>query len=141
MWNDHVKAEPTSGLSDLQKDSLLIFQVDILFSLSDRLHNSKTLIYSDLQSLAPQQYMKQVMLFPSNNLQGDEARGRHKAGRSARGQELDDRDAGVQLQVVQHAVAILGPRFFIGSLSGVAGAAAVYPVDLVKTRIMNQRSQ
>ena len=32
-------------------------------------------------------------------------------------------------------------RFFIGSLSGVAGAAAVYPVDLVKTRIMNHRSQ
>jgi len=30
-------------------------------------------------------------------------------------------------------------RFFIGSLSGVAGAAAVYPIDLVKTRIMNQR--
>ena len=38
----------------------MIFQVDILFSLSDRLHNSKTLIYSDLQSLAPEQYMKQV---------------------------------------------------------------------------------
>ena len=35
----------------------------------------------------------------------------------------------------------LAHRFFIGSLSGVAGAAAVYPVDLVKTRIMNQRSQ
>jgi len=33
-------------------------QVDILFALSDRLHNSKTLIYSDLQSLAPEQYMK-----------------------------------------------------------------------------------
>ena len=35
-------------------------EVDILFALSDRLHNSKTLIYSDLQSLAPEQYMKQV---------------------------------------------------------------------------------
>ena len=78
---------------------LLFLKVDILFSLSDRLHNSKTLIYSDLQSLAPEQYMKQVMPFPSNNLLGDEARGGHKAGRSSRGQELDDRDAGVQLQV------------------------------------------
>ena len=39
-------------------------QVDILFALSDRLHNSKTLIYSDLQSLAPEQYMKQVIGHP-----------------------------------------------------------------------------
>ena len=84
-----------------QNIAVVIFQVDILFSLSDRLHNSKTLIYSDLQSLAPEQYMKQVMLFPSNNLQGDEACGGHQVGRSSRGQELDDRDAGVQLQVVQ----------------------------------------
>ena len=68
------------------------------------------MIYSDLQSLAPEQYMKQVMLFPSNNLLGDKARGGHKAGRSSRGQELDDRDAGVQLQVVQQAVAIFAPQ-------------------------------
>ena len=39
-------------------------EVDILFALSDRLHNSKTLIYSDLQSLAPEQYMKQVTSHP-----------------------------------------------------------------------------
>ena len=62
------------------QNSLLFVQVDILFSLSDRLHNSKTLIYSDLQSLAPEQYMKQVMPFSSNYLQGDKARGGHKAG-------------------------------------------------------------
>ena len=101
MWDDHVKAEPTSGLLILKTKLFLFLQVDILFSLSDRLHDSKTLIYSDLQSLAPEQYMKQVMLFPFNNLQGDEACGGHQVGRSSRGQELDDRDAGVQLQVVQ----------------------------------------
>ena len=96
----------------LKTQLFLFLQVDILFSLSDRLHDSKTLIYSDLQSLAPEQYMKQVMLFPSNNLQGDEACGGHKVGRSSRGQELDDRDAGVQLQVfqLQQAVSILGPQ-------------------------------
>ena len=34
--------------------------MEILFSLSDHLHDSPTLIYSDLQNLAPEQYMKQV---------------------------------------------------------------------------------
>ena len=34
--------------------------MDILFSLSSYLHSSPTLIYSDLQALAPEQYMKQV---------------------------------------------------------------------------------
>ena len=84
MWDEHVKAEPTAGSSYHQKpNDLLLLQVDILFSLSDRLHNSKTLIYSDLQSLAPEQYMKQVTLFPSNYLQGDQACSGHKVGRSS----------------------------------------------------------
>ena len=84
MWDEHVKAEPTAGSSYHQKpNDLLLLQVDILFSLSDRLHNSKTLIYSDLQSLAPEQYMKQVTLFSSNYLQGDKACSGHKVGRSS----------------------------------------------------------
>ena len=37
-----------------------MFLVDILFALSDHLHDSRTIIYSDLQSLAPEQYMKAV---------------------------------------------------------------------------------
>lgn len=31
-------------------------------------------------------------------------------------------------------------RFTIGSLAGACGATAVYPIDLVKTRMQNQRS-
>ena len=106
------KLNPLQVCLIIKTKLFLFLQVDILFSLSDRLHDSKTLIYSDLQSLAPEQYMKQVMLFPSNNLQGDEACGGHQVGRSSRGQELDDRDAGVQLQVfqLQPAVSILGPQ-------------------------------
>ena len=95
------KMNPLQVYNWPQNIAVVIFQVDILFSLSDRLHNSKTLIYSDLQSLAPEQYMKQVTSFPSIQFQGDEASGGHQAGRSARGQELGDCHAGVQLQVLQ----------------------------------------
>ncbi len=31
-------------------------------------------------------------------------------------------------------------RFTLGSIAGAAGATAVYPVDLVKTRMQNQRT-
>ena len=31
-------------------------------------------------------------------------------------------------------------RFFVGSLSGLIGAGSVYPIDLIKTRMMNQRN-
>ncbi|XP_076092098.1 electrogenic aspartate/glutamate antiporter SLC25A13, mitochondrial-like isoform X1 [Mytilus galloprovincialis] len=33
-----------------------------------------------------------------------------------------------------------GYRFFLGSIAGATGATAVYPIDLVKTRLQNQRS-
>jgi len=31
-------------------------------------------------------------------------------------------------------------RFSLGSIAGAAGATAVYPIDLVKTRMQNQRT-
>lgn len=31
-------------------------------------------------------------------------------------------------------------RFFLGSIAGAAGATVVYPIDLVKTRMQNQRT-
>ena len=34
-----------------------------------------------------------------------------------------------------------GYRFFLGSIAGAIGAFAVYPIDLVKTRMQNQRSK
>ncbi|XP_066912954.1 electrogenic aspartate/glutamate antiporter SLC25A13, mitochondrial-like [Clytia hemisphaerica] len=37
-------------------------------------------------------------------------------------------------------VAQSGYKFFLGSLAGATGAAFVYPIDLVKTRMQNQRS-
>ena len=35
-------------------------EIDILFSLSAWIHESPTMIYSDLQNIAPEQYMKKV---------------------------------------------------------------------------------
>ncbi len=34
-----------------------------------------------------------------------------------------------------------GYRFLLGSIAGAVGAFAVYPIDLVKTRMQNQRSK
>ena len=31
-------------------------------------------------------------------------------------------------------------RFTLGSIAGATGATAVYPIDLVKTRMQNQRT-
>ena len=33
-----------------------------------------------------------------------------------------------------------GYRFLLGSIAGAVGATAVYPIDLVKTRMQNQRT-
>ena len=107
-------------------------QVDILFSLSSRLHSSPTIIYSDLQSIAPEQYMKQV------------------TGRLVDIKLVDrPEDRNWMIVLLEFAyrfhrhpyLFFVLCRFSIGSVSGVVGAAAVYPTDLIKTRIMNQRNQ
>ncbi|XP_065665065.1 electrogenic aspartate/glutamate antiporter SLC25A13, mitochondrial isoform X2 [Hydra vulgaris] len=43
-------------------------------------------------------------------------------------------------QPLINSIAESGYRFFLGSLAGASGAAFVYPIDLVKTRMQNQRS-
>ena len=93
-------------------------EVDILFSLSDYMHDSPTLIYSDLQNLAPEQYMRQVTKRLIDIRLVDKP---------------EDRNAFIELLEFAY-------RLTIGSVSGVVGAALVYPTDLVKTRLMNQRN-
>lgn len=44
-------------------------------------------------------------------------------------------DRGVGTQVLESAY-----RFFLGSIAGACGATVVYPIDLVKTRMQNQRT-
>ncbi|TRZ02101.1 hypothetical protein DNTS_004795 [Danionella cerebrum] len=54
------------------------------------------------------------------------------AGNAALG---EDASRSVLLQVMESAY-----RFTLGSVAGAVGATAVYPIDLVKTRMQNQRS-
>jgi solute carrier family 25 aspartate/glutamate transporter 12/13 len=75
-------------------------------------------MYSDLQTISPEQYMKQI---------------------TKRLTELhavsSPEDRGVLVQVLESAY-----RFTLGSIAGATGATAVYPIDLVKTRMQNQRT-
>merc|ERR1712038_1692004 len=93
-------------------------EVDILFLLCDLLHHSGKIMYSDLQTIAPEQYMKQI---------------------TKRITELhavsSPEERGFLIQILESAY-----RFGLGSIAGAAGATAVYPIDLVKTRMQNQRT-
>ena len=44
-------------------------------------------------------------------------------------------DRGVMVQILESAY-----RFTLGSIAGATGATCVYPIDLVKTRMQNQRT-
>lgn len=93
-------------------------EVDILFVLCDLLHQTGKIMYSDLQTISPEQYMKQI---------------------TKRLTELhavsSPEDRGVLIQILESAY-----RFALGSIAGACGATAVYPIDLVKTRMQNQRT-
>jgi len=93
-------------------------EVDILFVLCDLLHQTGKIMYSDLQTISPEQYMKQI---------------------TKRLTELhavsSPEDRGVLVQILESAY-----RFTLGSIAGATGATAVYPIDLVKTRMQNQRT-
>merc|ERR1712038_1523750 len=93
-------------------------EVDILFVLCDLLHQTGKIMYSDLQTISPEQYMKQI---------------------TKRLTELhavsSPEDRGVMVQVLESVY-----RFALGAIAGATGATAVYPIDLVKTRMQNQRT-
>jgi len=93
-------------------------EVDILFLLCDLLHHSGKIMYSDLQTIAPEQYVRQI---------------------TKRITELhavsSPEERGFLIGVLESAY-----RFALGAIAGAAGATAVYPIDLVKTRMQNQRT-
>lgn len=93
-------------------------EVDILFQLCDILHQTGRIIYSDLYSIAPEQYFKQI---------------------TTRLAELkavsSPEDRSVFISILESVY-----RFSLGAIAGAVGATAVYPIDLVKTRMQNQRS-
>ncbi|CAG2068891.1 unnamed protein product, partial [Timema podura] len=76
------------------------------------------IVYNDLQSIAPEQYFKHITkrLTEIKAVSSPEERG-------------------IFIQVLESAY-----RFTLGSIGGAVGATTVYPIDLVKTRMQNQRT-
>ena len=93
-------------------------EIDVLFVLCDLLHQTGKVRYSDFVEITPEQYMKQVTkkMMEVKAVSTPEERG--------------------SLMAVLESVY----RFTLGSVAGAAGATAVYPIDLVKTRMQNQRT-
>ncbi|KAL0271221.1 UNVERIFIED_CONTAM: hypothetical protein PYX00_008388 [Menopon gallinae] len=93
-------------------------EVDILFQLCQLLHQTGKVVYNDLQVIAPEQYFKHInrRLAEIHAVSSPEERG-------------------VVIQVLESVY-----RFALGSIGGAVGATAVYPIDLVKTRMQNQRT-
>lgn len=93
-------------------------ELDILFVIVDLLKQTGRVTYVDLQSIAPEQYMKQI----------------HQRLAAAKPPKKPE-DRSILSQIGESAY-----RFALGSVAGAVGATAVYPIDLVKTRMQNQRA-
>uniref|UniRef100_A0A7N6ASC2 EF-hand domain-containing protein n=1 Tax=Anabas testudineus TaxID=64144 RepID=A0A7N6ASC2_ANATE len=92
-------------------------EIDILYQLSGLHSPSGRLNLADIERIAP---LEEGCL-PNNLVESRKAHG--------------DTSRPVWLQVAESAY-----RFTLGSIAGATGATAVYPIDLVKTRMQNQRS-
>ncbi|XP_061548995.1 electrogenic aspartate/glutamate antiporter SLC25A12, mitochondrial-like isoform X1 [Phycodurus eques] len=93
-------------------------EIDILYKLAGLHTHSGRLNHSDIERIAPLE-------------EGDMPY--HLA--EAQRQHTHESSRPVWLQVAESAY-----RFTLGSIAGATGATAVYPIDLVKTRMQNQRS-
>uniref|UniRef100_A0A4D5RA99 Calcium-binding mitochondrial carrier protein Aralar1 n=1 Tax=Scolopendra viridis TaxID=118503 RepID=A0A4D5RA99_SCOVI len=101
-----------------QMSQITPLETDILFQLVDLLHHTGRIAYSDLEVIAPERTTKSLFK-PIKEM---------KAVQSPE-------ERGVFIQVLENMY-----RFTIGSIAGATGATAVYPIDLVKTRLQNQRT-
>uniref|UniRef100_A0A667ZE25 Solute carrier family 25 member 12 n=1 Tax=Myripristis murdjan TaxID=586833 RepID=A0A667ZE25_9TELE len=93
-------------------------EVDILYQLSGLHSHSGRLNHADIERIAPLE---------------EGAMPYHLA--EAQRQHSHETSRPVWLQAAESAY-----RFTLGSIAGATGATAVYPIDLVKTRMQNQRS-
>ncbi|KAK2531356.1 hypothetical protein Q9966_008686 [Columba livia] len=94
-------------------------EVDILFQLADLYEPRGRMTLADIERIAP---LEEGTL-PYNLAEAQ----RQKAP--------GDLSRPVLIQIAESAY-----RFALGSVAGAVGATAVYPIDLVKTRMQNQRS-
>uniref|UniRef100_A0A6Q2WZ15 EF-hand domain-containing protein n=1 Tax=Esox lucius TaxID=8010 RepID=A0A6Q2WZ15_ESOLU len=94
-------------------------EVDILYQLSGLHSQSGRLNFADIERIAPLE--EGALPYHLAEIQKQQSHG--------------DSSRSVLLQVAESAY-----RFSLGSIAGATGATAVYPIDLVKTRMQNQRS-
>uniref|UniRef100_A0A8C5PNT5 Solute carrier family 25 member 12 n=1 Tax=Leptobrachium leishanense TaxID=445787 RepID=A0A8C5PNT5_9ANUR len=94
-------------------------EIDILFQLSDLFNATGRMTLTDIERIAPL----------------EEGALPYNLAEIQRQQSYSDVGRPVWLQVAESAY-----RFTLGSIAGAVGATAVYPIDLVKTRMQNQRS-
>ncbi|KAL3315586.1 Calcium-binding mitochondrial carrier protein Aralar1 [Cichlidogyrus casuarinus] len=92
-------------------------QIDILFSLINFIRPDGRVAYRDLQYLFPIRFQDDRYISQSHSIQSV------GTGRNT------------LLAVMEQAY-----RFALGAIAGSIGATAVYPIDLVKTRMQNQRT-
>ncbi|KAG1678126.1 Calcium-binding mitochondrial carrier protein Aralar1 [Nymphon striatum] len=105
--------------SALQLTRLTPMEVEILFSLADLIHHKSGRInYAVIEKLAPQRHVRPMMK-PITEVKAVK----------------DASERGVLIQILENVY-----RFTLGSVAGAMGATAVYPIDLVKTRMQNQRT-
>uniref|UniRef100_A0A8C2QSD7 EF-hand domain-containing protein n=1 Tax=Capra hircus TaxID=9925 RepID=A0A8C2QSD7_CAPHI len=92
-------------------------EIDILYQLSDLYNATGRLTLADIERIAP--LAEGALPYNLAELQRQQS---HGLGRP------------IWLQIAESAY-----RFTLGSVAGAVGATAVYPIDLVKTRMQNQR--
>ncbi|XP_028605668.2 electrogenic aspartate/glutamate antiporter SLC25A13, mitochondrial isoform X1 [Podarcis muralis] len=94
-------------------------EVDILFQLADLYEPRGRMTMADIERIAPL----------------EEGTLPYNLAEAQRQQAPSDVSRPILIQVAESAY-----RFALGSIAGAVGATAVYPIDLVKTRMQNQRS-
>ncbi|XP_053926118.1 electrogenic aspartate/glutamate antiporter SLC25A12, mitochondrial [Cuculus canorus] len=94
-------------------------EIDILYQLADLYSVTGRLTLADIERIAP--LAEGALPYNLAELQRQQSYG--ELGRP------------IWLQVAESAY-----RFTLGSIAGAVGATAVYPIDLVKTRMQNQRT-
>ncbi|XP_040213690.1 calcium-binding mitochondrial carrier protein Aralar1 [Rana temporaria] len=112
-----TKEEFTSSANKFGQISPL--EIDILFQLSDLFNATGRLTLTDIERISPL----------------GEGALPYNLAEIQRQQSYSDKGRPIWLQAAES-----GYRFMLGAIAGAVGATAVYPIDLVKTRMQNQRS-
>ncbi|CAO1438497.1 unnamed protein product [Diamesa hyperborea] len=124
----YLNAAGGNRLEPITKDELLHsaqtmsqitpLEIDILYQLTGATHQTGRIVYNDLSAISPENYIKKITA-RLTDIKAVES----PADRSA------------FIAILESAY-----RFSLGAVAGAVGATAVYPIDLVKTRMQNQRS-